>query len=172
MLGDQQAAMAGQVCFAPGEAKNTYGTGNFLLLNTGTDIVRSSERPADHRVLQVRRRARDLRARGVDRGDRRRGAVAARPARHHQRRGAERDPRRARSRHRGRLLRAGLLRPVRAVLAGRRARRDRRPVPLPHQRAPGPRHPGGDRLPDQGRGRRDGRRFGRPRWTCSRWTAG
>src|SRR6516162_3766804 len=42
MLGDQQAAMVGQVCFAPGEAKNTYGTGNFLLLNTGTDIVRST----------------------------------------------------------------------------------------------------------------------------------
>ncbi|MFY9931179.1 MAG: glycerol kinase GlpK [Streptosporangiaceae bacterium] len=41
-LGDQQAAMVGQVCFAPGEAKNTYGTGNFLLLNTGTDIVRSA----------------------------------------------------------------------------------------------------------------------------------
>jgi glycerol kinase len=41
-LGDQQAAMAGQVCFAPGEAKNTYGTGNFLLLNTGTEVVRSA----------------------------------------------------------------------------------------------------------------------------------
>jgi glycerol kinase len=41
-LGDQQAAMAGQVCFAPGEAKNTYGTGNFLLLNTGPEIVRSA----------------------------------------------------------------------------------------------------------------------------------
>ena len=40
-LGDQHAAMAGQVCFAPGEAKNTYGTGNFLLLNTGSDLVRS-----------------------------------------------------------------------------------------------------------------------------------
>ncbi len=40
-LGDQQAAMFGQVCFAPGEAKNTYGTGNFLLLNTGTDLFRS-----------------------------------------------------------------------------------------------------------------------------------
>jgi glycerol kinase len=40
-LGDQQAATVGQVCLAPGEAKNTYGTGNFLLLNTGTDIVRS-----------------------------------------------------------------------------------------------------------------------------------
>ena len=41
ILGDQQAATVGQVCFAPGEAKNTYGTGNFMLLNTGTDIVRS-----------------------------------------------------------------------------------------------------------------------------------
>jgi glycerol kinase len=42
VLGDQQAATVGQVCFAPGEAKNTYGTGNFLLLNTGTEIVRST----------------------------------------------------------------------------------------------------------------------------------
>ena len=38
-LGDQQAATFGQTCFAVGEAKNTYGTGNFLLLNTGTDLV-------------------------------------------------------------------------------------------------------------------------------------
>jgi glycerol kinase len=41
ILGDQHAAMVGQVCFNPGEAKNTYGTGNFLLLNTGEEIVRS-----------------------------------------------------------------------------------------------------------------------------------
>ena len=41
ILGDQQAAMVGQVCFAPGEAKNTYGTGNFMLLNTGEELVRS-----------------------------------------------------------------------------------------------------------------------------------
>jgi glycerol kinase len=41
-LGDQHAAMIGQVCLEPGEAKNTYGTGNFLLLNTGGDIVRSA----------------------------------------------------------------------------------------------------------------------------------
>lgn len=40
-LGDQQAAMVGQVCLSAGEAKNTYGTGNFLLLNTGEKIVRS-----------------------------------------------------------------------------------------------------------------------------------
>jgi glycerol kinase len=42
VLGDQQAATVGQVCFAVGEAKNTYGTGNFLLLNTGTEAVHSS----------------------------------------------------------------------------------------------------------------------------------
>lgn len=41
ILGDQQAATVGQVCFGVGEAKNTYGTGNFLLLNTGRDLVRS-----------------------------------------------------------------------------------------------------------------------------------
>ncbi|MGK2866500.1 MAG: glycerol kinase GlpK [Mycobacterium sp.] len=41
ILGDQQAAMVGQVCLKAGEAKNTYGTGNFLLLNTGEKIVRS-----------------------------------------------------------------------------------------------------------------------------------
>jgi glycerol kinase len=40
-LGDQQAATVGQVCFAKGEAKNTYGTGNFMLLNTGEELVRS-----------------------------------------------------------------------------------------------------------------------------------
>ncbi|MCG5212045.1 glycerol kinase GlpK [Streptosporangium sp. KLBMP 9127] len=40
-LGDQQAATVGQVCFEVGEAKNTYGTGNFLLLNTGTELVHS-----------------------------------------------------------------------------------------------------------------------------------
>jgi glycerol kinase len=40
-LGDQQAATFGQTCFDVGEAKNTYGTGNFLLLNTGTEAVTS-----------------------------------------------------------------------------------------------------------------------------------
>jgi glycerol kinase len=40
-LGDQQAALFGQTCFSPGEAKNTYGTGNFMLLNTGTEAVPS-----------------------------------------------------------------------------------------------------------------------------------
>ncbi len=45
-LGDQQAALFGQTCFEPGEAKNTYGTGCFLLFNTGTTIKFS-----DHGLL-------------------------------------------------------------------------------------------------------------------------
>ncbi|HRL13277.1 MAG TPA: FGGY-family carbohydrate kinase, partial [Aggregatilineales bacterium] len=42
----QQAAMFGQACFAPGEAKNTYGTGNFMLIHTGEQIV-----PSKHGLL-------------------------------------------------------------------------------------------------------------------------
>ncbi len=42
ILGDQQAALVGQTCLQPGEAKNTYGTGCFLLMNTGTDPVPST----------------------------------------------------------------------------------------------------------------------------------
>jgi len=44
MAGDQQAALAGQACFAPGMAKSTYGTGCFALLNTGETPVPSSNR--------------------------------------------------------------------------------------------------------------------------------
>jgi glycerol kinase len=41
ILGDQQAALFGQTAFSPGDAKNTYGTGSFLLVNTGTEVTRS-----------------------------------------------------------------------------------------------------------------------------------
>jgi len=41
ILGDQQAALVGQTCFQPGEAKNTYGTGCFLLMNCGEQVVQS-----------------------------------------------------------------------------------------------------------------------------------
>src|SRR3954466_5055578 len=43
ILGDQQAALFGQTCFEPGDAKNTYGTGSFLLVNTGEGIVRTDD---------------------------------------------------------------------------------------------------------------------------------
>jgi len=46
ILGDQQAALVGQACFAPGEAKNTYGTGCFMLMNTGQAPV-----PSHHGLL-------------------------------------------------------------------------------------------------------------------------
>lgn len=45
-LGDQQAALFGQTCFDPGDAKNTYGTGSFFLMNTGEEAVES-----DHGLL-------------------------------------------------------------------------------------------------------------------------
>jgi glycerol kinase len=44
LAGDQQAALFGQACYAPGMAKNTYGTGCFLLMNTGTEAPRSRNR--------------------------------------------------------------------------------------------------------------------------------
>jgi glycerol kinase len=43
ILGDQQAALFGQTCFDRGDAKNTYGTGSFLLVNTGEEVVRSDD---------------------------------------------------------------------------------------------------------------------------------
>ncbi len=44
IAGDQQAALFGQSCFAPGSSKNTYGTGCFLLMNTGTEPINSSNK--------------------------------------------------------------------------------------------------------------------------------
>ena len=44
MAGDQQAALFGQACFDTGEVKSTYGTGCFLILNTGTKILRSNNK--------------------------------------------------------------------------------------------------------------------------------
>src|SRR5690606_26435202 len=44
VAGDQQAALVGQACFSAGEVKSTYGTGGFLVLNTGTELKRSTSR--------------------------------------------------------------------------------------------------------------------------------
>ncbi len=53
VIGDQQAALFGQACFAPGEAKCTYGTGAFLLLNTGSEPVASTHGLATTVAYQV-----------------------------------------------------------------------------------------------------------------------
>ena len=127
-LGDQQAALFGQTCFAPGEAKCTYGTGCFLLMNTGDEPVPSSAR-ADH----------DGRATGSATQPpvyALEGSIAVTGALVQwlrdnlgiiadARRGRDARPHRAGQRRL--LLRAGLLRPVRAALAQRRPRRHRRP---------------------------------------------
>ena len=42
VVGDQQAALVGQACFQPGMAKSTFGTGGFILLNTGASLSRRS----------------------------------------------------------------------------------------------------------------------------------
>ena len=53
MAGDQQAALFGQSCFAPGEAKCTYGTGAFLLMNTGSTPVRSTSGQSTYHGFEV-----------------------------------------------------------------------------------------------------------------------
>ena len=147
-LGDQQAALFGQTCFAAGEGKCTYGTGSFLLLNTGERLVQSTHGLLTTVGCRIAGRAGDLRPRGVDRGHRRAGAVAPRQARPDLDRRGDRDPGPDRRRQRRRLRGARLLGPLRAPLALRRAGRDRRAHRLHHQGAPGPRGAGGHRLAD------------------------
>ena len=77
VAGDQHAALFGQACFEPGMAKNTYGTGSFILMNTGTERVRS-----DHGLLSIIAwdfgRRHNLRLRGQHLLHGRNRAVAAR----------------------------------------------------------------------------------------------
>ena len=54
IAGDQQAALFGQACFAPGDAKCTYGTGSFVLANTGAEHRAVAGRAAVHRGLDGR----------------------------------------------------------------------------------------------------------------------
>ena len=75
--GDQQAALFGQACFTPGTAKNTYGTGCFMLLNTGDTAVSVEERPSHDSRLEDRRQG-DLLPRGRGLHCRRGRAMGAR----------------------------------------------------------------------------------------------
>jgi len=54
IIGDQQSALVGQGCFAPGEIKCTYGTGGFIMMNTGTNIIQSQNRLLTTVAYQIR----------------------------------------------------------------------------------------------------------------------
>ncbi len=147
-LGDQQAATFGQVCFDVGTGKNTYGTGNFLLLNTGRPAGAERARPARDGLLPDRGRRPRLRARGVHRRHRLARPVAARQPRAGPLGGRGRDPGPGGGGQRRRVLRAGVLGSLRAVLALRRPRCARRAHPLRQPRPRGACRPRGHGVPD------------------------
>ena len=145
----------GQTCFSLGEAKNTYGTGNFLLLNTGTEAVQSKNgllttvgyKIGDQDAVYCLEGAIAVTGSLVQWLRDNLGLINSAPGD----RGRWRTDGR---RQRRRVLRAGVLGPVRAVLAQRRPRRDRRASPATSTRATSP-------------GRCSRRRRSRPRrsWT-------
>ena len=156
VLGDQQAALVGQGCLEKSEAKSTYGTGCFLLLNTGTEPVLSK-----HGLLTTvaYRFGREPARYALE------GSVAVAGALVQWLRdnlgiiakaSDDRGARGERARQRRRLLRAGVLRSVRAALAVRRARRDRRPHAVRDEGASRARGARGDRVSDARGARGDG----------------
>ena len=156
-LGDQQAALFGQTCFDPGEAKCTYGTGAFLLMNTGARIAESTHGliPTVGYLLEPMATGGEpvYALEGADRDDGLARAVVPRLARHDRHRSADRDAGRDRRGQRRLLHRPRVLRAVLAALAPRRPRRDRRADVVHHPGPPRPRGPGGHRVADA-RGRR------------------
>ena len=158
-LGDQQAATVGQVCTLPGEAKNTYGTGNFMLLNTGQQIVPSKAgllttvcyKIGEHDAIYALEGSIAVTGSAVQWLRDQLGIIKA---------ASEIEALAATRRgHRRRLFRSGVLRTLRAVLAIGRARRDRRLVALPQPRPPRARDARGDLFPDASRARCHGRRL-------------
>ena len=151
--------MFGQVCFAPGEAKNTYGTGNFLLLNTGTELVRSENGLLTTVCYQI---GDDAPVYALE------GSIAVTGSAVQWLRdqlgiisgASEIEGLARRVEDNGGVYFvpafSGLFAPV---LAQRRPRRDRRAVALQHQRPPGPGHARGDLLPEPGGVRGDGGRL-------------
>ena len=129
ILGDQQAATFGQAAFDAGESKNTYGTGNFLLVGTGTDIVRSG----NGLITTVAYRCGDEPARYALEGSIAVTGSLVQWLRDNlgiiQRSEDVETLAAIGRRQRRRLLRAGVLGPVRAVLAPGRARRAGRASP-------------------------------------------
>ncbi|GMA34144.1 hypothetical protein GCM10025876_03480 [Demequina litorisediminis] len=149
ILGDQQAATFGQACFEVGMAKNTYGTGNFMLMNTGTEKVPSKNGLLTTVAYKIGDAAPVYALEGSiavtgslvqwlrDNLGLIKDAPEIEKARRH-RRGQRR-----------RVLRAGVLGTLRAALAFRRPWRAGGPHPLRELRAHRARRPRVHRLPDR-----------------------
>lgn len=148
ILGDQQAATFGQACFEVGNAKNTYGTGNFMLLNTGTSPIPSKNGLLTTVCYKIGEQPTVYALEGsiavtgslIQWLRDNLGFIQSAPE-------VEQPGRVGRGQRRG-VLRPGVLGPVRAVLARRRPRRPRRPDPVRHQGTHRTGRPGGHRLPD------------------------
>ena len=147
-LGDQQAATFGQTCFAVGEAKNTYGTGNFLLLNTGTEAVQSKNgllttvcyKIGDADAVYALEGSIAVTGSLVQWLRDNLKLIKAAPEVEELAESVDDNG--------GLLHRPGVLRPVRAVLEVQRARRVRRPHPLRHGGPHRPRDARGDGVPE------------------------
>ena len=160
-LGDQHAATMGQACFAPGDAKNTYGTGNFLVLNTGSRIVPSTSgllttlayRLHDAEPVYALEGSIAVTGAAVQWLRDQLGIIQT---------AAEVEALAASVPDSGGMYFVPrVLRPVRPLLAIRRPWRHRRPVAFSHQGAPGARDTRGHVLPDAGRRGCDGPRLRR-----------
>ena len=158
VAGDQQAALFGQACFTPGMAKNTYGTGSFVLLNVGSSCPPPTEGMLTTVAWQLVGRHRCVCAGGRDLRHRRGHPMAARRTRTDRIRCRDRAPRRRHPRQRWRVRRAGIRRPRQPVVGSLRAWHHRRHHPRHIEGASRPRRGGGDGLPDPRRRRGDGRR--------------
>ena len=160
----------------PGMAKNTYGTGSFVLLNVGADVPAAGRGHADDRGLDARRRHRRLRPRGRDlRHRRRRSSGCATGSASSTTRPRSGRSRRRVDRHRRRLRRAGVHRARQPVVGSVRPRHDRRHHP---RHDPGPPRPGRRRVDGATRPATPSRRWcaasGRPlrRAAGRRWRVG
>ena len=159
IAGDQQAALFGQACHRPGMAKNTYGTGSFVLLNTGSE----APRPPDGLLATVAWGLGGEVAYALEASIFVTGAAVQwlRDGLGIIEQAAETEALGGLARlQRRRLLRAGADRARLAALGSLRARHDRRPHPRQRPCPPGPGGAGGDRLPDRRRGARPGGRGG------------
>ena len=151
ILGDQQAATFGQACLEVGTAKNTYGTGNFMLLNTGEEQVPSENgllttvcyKIGDNKPIYALEGSIAVTGSLVQWVRDNLGLITDAPE--------IEDLAEERRRQRWRVLRAGVLGSVRAALAFGRPWCARRSDPLRQQGSHRPRGAGGHRLPDAAR---------------------